>query len=36
MDLRKTRYEDVGRFEMAQDTIQWLAFVNTVMNLPVS
>jgi hypothetical protein len=33
MDLREIMWEDVGWIHLAQDRDQWLAVVNTVMNL---
>jgi hypothetical protein len=36
MDLKEVVYEDVDRFNLAQDRDQWQRLVNAVMNLPVS
>jgi hypothetical protein len=36
MDPRKIRCENVDWIRLAQGRDQWLALVNTVMNLPVS
>jgi hypothetical protein len=33
MDLRETGIERMNRIQLAQDSVQWLTFVNTVMNL---
>jgi hypothetical protein len=35
MDLRKIGWDDVDWMDMAQDTDQWRALVNTVLNLRV-
>jgi hypothetical protein len=35
MDLKETGYEGVEWIHLAQATVQWRAFVNTVMNLCV-
>jgi hypothetical protein len=35
MDLRETGINGVNWIQMAQDRVQWWAFVNTVMNLQV-
>jgi hypothetical protein len=35
MDLRKTGIDEANWIRLAQDRFQWLAFVNTVMNLRV-
>jgi hypothetical protein len=36
MDLRKTGIDVANWIQLAQDRIQWWAFMNTVMNLRVS
>jgi hypothetical protein len=36
MDLRETGWDGVDWFDMAQDTDQWRALVNTILNLRVS
>jgi hypothetical protein len=36
MNLLEIGWEDVDWMHLAQDRDQWLAFVNTVMNLQVS
>jgi hypothetical protein len=33
MDLRKTGIDGASWIQLAQDRVQWWAFVNTVMNL---
>jgi hypothetical protein len=33
MDLREIRIDGVNRIHLAQDRVQWRAFVNMVMNL---
>jgi hypothetical protein len=35
IDLRETGWEGVEWIHLAQDMDQWLALVNTVMNLPI-
>jgi hypothetical protein len=35
MDLRETRIDEVNWIQLAQDRVQWRAFVNTVTNLRV-
>jgi hypothetical protein len=35
MDLGKTEIDGANSIGMAQDTVQWRAFVNTAMNLRV-
>jgi hypothetical protein len=35
MDLREIGIDGVNWIRLAQDRVQWRAFVNTVMNLPV-
>jgi hypothetical protein len=35
MDLRETRIDGTNWVQLAQDRVQWLAFVNTVMKLRV-
>jgi hypothetical protein len=35
MDLREIGIDGVKRIRLAQDSVQWRAFVNTVMNLRV-
>jgi hypothetical protein len=35
MDLRETRIDGANLIQLAQDRVQWRAFVNTVMNLRV-
>jgi hypothetical protein len=35
MDLKEIGRDDVDWIHLAQDRVQWLAFVNTVMNLLV-
>jgi hypothetical protein len=35
LDLRETGIDGVNWIQLAQDRVQWLAFVNTVMNLRV-
>jgi hypothetical protein len=35
MDLREIRIDEVNWIQLAQDRVQWRAFVNTVMNLQV-
>jgi hypothetical protein len=36
MDLREIRIDGANWIQLAQDRVQWRAFVNTVMNLQVS
>jgi hypothetical protein len=36
MDLREIGIDDANWIRLAQDRIQWRAYVNKVMNLPVS
>jgi hypothetical protein len=36
LDLREMRIDGVNWIRLAQDRVQWWAFVNTVMNLRVS
>jgi hypothetical protein len=36
MDLREIGIEGANWIELAQDRVQWRAFVNTVMNLGIS
>jgi hypothetical protein len=36
MDLRKIGIDEANWIQLAQDRVQWRAFVNTVMNLRVS
>jgi hypothetical protein len=36
MDLREIGIDGANRIRLAQDRVQWRAFVNTVMNLRVS
>jgi hypothetical protein len=36
MDLRKIRIDGANWIRLAQDRVQWQAFVNTVMNLRVA
>jgi hypothetical protein len=36
IDLKETRIDGANWIRLAQDRIQWLAFVNTVVNLWVS
>jgi hypothetical protein len=36
MDLKLTRYEGVGWIQQVQNTVQWRAVVNTVMNFRVT
>jgi hypothetical protein len=36
MDLRETGIDGASWIQLAQDRVQWWAFVNTVMNLQVS
>jgi hypothetical protein len=36
MDLRETGIDEANWIRLAQDRVQWRAFVNTVMNLRVS
>jgi hypothetical protein len=36
LDLRETEIDGANWFQLAQDRVQWQAFVNTVMNLRVS
>jgi hypothetical protein len=33
MDLRETEFDGTNWIRLAQDRVQWLTFVNTVMNL---
>jgi hypothetical protein len=35
MDLKETRIDGANWIQLARDTVRWLAFVNTVMNLRV-
>jgi hypothetical protein len=35
MDLRKKGFDEANWIRLAQDRVQWQAFVSTVMNLPV-
>jgi hypothetical protein len=35
MDLRETGWDDMDWIDLAQDTDQWRALMNTVMNLRV-
>jgi hypothetical protein len=35
MDLRETGIDGAKWIQMAQDRVQWWAFVNAVMNIPV-
>jgi hypothetical protein len=35
MDLREIGFDGANWIQLAQDRVQWRAFVNTVMNLPV-
>jgi hypothetical protein len=36
LDLRETGIDEANWIQLAQDRIQWRAFVNTVMNVRVS
>jgi hypothetical protein len=36
MDLREKVIDGANWIQLAQDRVQWRAFVNTVMNLPAS
>jgi hypothetical protein len=35
LDLREIRIDEANSIQLAQDRVQWWAFVNTVMNLRV-
>jgi hypothetical protein len=35
MDLREIVWDDIDWIDLAEDRVQWRAFVNTVMNLQV-
>jgi hypothetical protein len=36
MDLREMGINEANRIQLAQDRVQWRAFVNTVMNLRIT